>query len=67
VVLAAAGGTRMAENVPGEIKKRARAQAVLGTTASTRDIAEQVVTFRRSESITGQVLAIDGGLPGTMR
>jgi 3-oxoacyl-[acyl-carrier protein] reductase len=60
-------GTRMAENVPEDTKKRARAQAVLGRTATTRDIAEHVVAFCRSESVTGQVLAIDGGLPGTMR
>jgi 3-oxoacyl-[acyl-carrier protein] reductase len=60
-------GTRMAERVPDEVKRRARGQAVLGRTGSVQDIAEQVVTFCRAESVTGQVLAIDGGLPGGMR
>jgi len=39
---------------------------VLGRTASAQDIAAQVVTFCRAESITGQVLVIDGGMPGGM-
>ncbi len=60
-------GTRMAERVPEESKKRARSQAVLGRTGSAQDIAEQVVTFCRAESVTGQVLVIDGGLPTGMR
>jgi 3-oxoacyl-[acyl-carrier protein] reductase len=60
-------GTRMAERLPEENKKRARAQAVLRRTGSARDIAEQVVTFCRAESVTGQVLVIDGGLPVGMR
>lgn len=60
-------GTRMAERVPEEVKRRARGQAVLGRTGSGQDIAEQVVTFCRAESVTGQVLAIDGGLPAGMR
>jgi 3-oxoacyl-[acyl-carrier protein] reductase len=60
-------GTRMAERVPEETKRRARGQAVLGRTGSAQDIAEQVVAFCRAESITGQMLAIDGGLPGGMR
>jgi 3-oxoacyl-[acyl-carrier protein] reductase len=60
-------GTRMAERVPEESKKRARSQAVLGRTGSAQDIAEQVVTFCRAESVTGQVLVVDGGLPTGMR
>ena len=39
---------------------------VLGRTASRQDIAAQVVTFCRAESVTGQVLVIDGGMPGSM-
>jgi hypothetical protein len=35
--------------------------------ASLQDIAAQVVTFCRAESITGQVLVIDGGMPAAMR
>ena len=60
-------GTRMAERVPEEMKQRARSQAVLGRTGSAQDIADQVVTFCRAELITGQVMVVDGGMPGGMR
>jgi 3-oxoacyl-[acyl-carrier protein] reductase len=60
-------GTRIAQRLPEEIIQLAQSQVVLGRTASHRDIAEQVVTFCRAESITGQVLVIDGGMPGGMR
>ncbi len=59
-------GTRMAQRLPEEIAQWARNQAVLGRTASTQDIAEQVVTFCRAESVTGQVLVVDGGMPAGM-
>ena len=59
-------GTRMAQRLPEKVAQSARKQAVLGRTASAQDIAEQVVTFCRAESITGQVLVIDGGMPGSM-
>ncbi len=59
-------GTRMAQRLPEEIVQGARSQVVLGRTASAPDIAAQVVTFCRAESITGQVLVIDGGMPGGM-
>jgi 3-oxoacyl-[acyl-carrier protein] reductase len=60
-------GTRMAQRLPEEIIQLARGQVVLGRTGSAQDIAEQVVTFCRAESVTGQVLVIDGGMPGGMR
>jgi 3-oxoacyl-[acyl-carrier protein] reductase len=60
-------GTRMAGRVPEEMKQQRRSQAVLGRTGSAQDIAEQVVTFCRVESITGQVIVVDGGVPGGMR
>jgi 3-oxoacyl-[acyl-carrier protein] reductase len=60
-------GTRMAERVPEEVKIRARMQTVLGKTGSTEDIAEQVLTFCRAETVTGQVLVVDGGMPADMR
>jgi 3-oxoacyl-[acyl-carrier protein] reductase len=60
-------GTRMAERVPEEVKIRARMQTVLGKTGSTEDIAEQVLTFCRAETVTGQVLVVDGGMPAGMR
>jgi 3-oxoacyl-[acyl-carrier protein] reductase len=59
-------GTRMAQRLPEKMAQSARKQAVLGKTASTQDIAAQVVTFCRAESVTGQVLVIDGGMPGSM-
>jgi 3-oxoacyl-[acyl-carrier protein] reductase len=59
-------GSRMAQRIPEEVVQRARNQVVLGRVASAQDIAEQVVTFCRAESITGQVLVIDGGMPGGM-
>ncbi len=59
-------GTRLAKRVPEEIVQMARSQVVLGRTANIQDIAEQVLTFCRAESVTGQVLVIDGGMPGGM-
>ena len=60
-------GTRMAQRLPDEVARSARSRAVLGRTGMAEDIAEQAVTFCRAESITGQVLVIDGGMPGCMR
>jgi 3-oxoacyl-[acyl-carrier protein] reductase len=60
-------GTRLARRLPEEVAQEARDQVVLGRVGSAADIAEQVVMFCRSESITGQVLVIDGGRPGCMR
>lgn len=60
-------GTRMADRVPDEIKQRARSETVLGRTASAQDIAEQVLTFCRTASVTGQTLVVDGGMRGGMR
>lgn len=55
-------GTRMAKRIPPEIVDRVRHSVVLGRTADAGDIAEQVVTFCRADSVTGQVLVVDGGL-----
>ena len=54
-------GTRMAERLPQPVVERARTQAVLRRTSSAADIAEQIVTFCRADSVTGQVVVIDGG------
>ncbi|UCH49373.1 MAG: SDR family oxidoreductase [Betaproteobacteria bacterium] len=59
-------GTRMAQRLPEKMAQGARKQAVLGKTASAEDIAAQVTTFCGAESVTGQVLVIDGGMPGSM-
>jgi len=55
-------GTRMAARLPQAVVDRARAGVVLGRTSSAADIAEQVVTFCRADSVTGQVLVVDGGM-----
>jgi 3-oxoacyl-[acyl-carrier protein] reductase len=59
-------GTRMAQRIPEEVVQQRRQQVVLGRVASLQDITEQVIAFCRPESITGQVLVIDGGMPGCM-
>jgi 3-oxoacyl-[acyl-carrier protein] reductase len=59
-------GTRMAQRLPEEIALWSRNVAVLGRTASLKDIADQTVAFCRAESVTGQVLVIDGGMPAGM-
>lgn len=55
-------GTRMAERVPPEVVESIRQRAILKRTTSLQDVADQVVTFCRAESVTGQVLVIDGGI-----
>jgi 3-oxoacyl-[acyl-carrier protein] reductase len=55
-------GTRMAKRIPLEVVDRARRSMVLGRAADAGDIAEQVVTFCRTDSITGQVIVVDGGM-----
>jgi 3-oxoacyl-[acyl-carrier protein] reductase len=60
-------GTRMAERVPEDMKRIARMQAVLGRTGSVEDIAEHALAFCRTETVTGQVLVVDGGMPAGMR
>jgi 3-oxoacyl-[acyl-carrier protein] reductase len=55
-------GTRMAQRLPQAVVDDARARVVLRRTSSMTDIAEQVVTFCRADSVTGQVLVVDGGM-----
>jgi 3-oxoacyl-[acyl-carrier protein] reductase len=59
-------GTRMALRLPEEVAQMARDRAVLGRVGSAEDIAEQVLMFCRSETITGQLLVVDGGMPESM-
>jgi NAD(P)-dependent dehydrogenase (short-subunit alcohol dehydrogenase family) len=56
-------GTRMAERVPEAMKQTARAQSVLGRTGSADDIAQMVVAYCRTDSVTGQTIVVDGGNP----
>jgi 3-oxoacyl-[acyl-carrier protein] reductase len=60
-------GTRMAAWVPEEMKQRYRTQAALGRTGSADDIAQMVVTYCRTDSVTGQTVVVDGGAPTGMR
>lgn len=59
--------TRMANRVSPERREIGRRQAVLGRVGEKADIAAQVMTFVNSISMTGQLVAIDGGVPGAMR
>ena len=59
--------TSMANRLPDAVSNAARKQAILGKVGQTEDIAEQVLTFVTSTSVTGQTIVIDGGLPGSMR
>jgi 3-oxoacyl-[acyl-carrier protein] reductase len=54
-------GTRMARRIPEEVVADIRRGVVLQRAAAAEDIAAQVVTFCRADSVTGQVLTIDGG------
>ena len=55
-------GTRMAQRIPPEVVERVRREAVLQRAADAGDIANQVVTFCRADSVTGQVVVIDAGV-----
>ena len=59
--------TRMAGRLPEEVKQQARSQTVLGRTGSADDIAQLVVTYCKTESVTGQTIVVDGGSPIGMR
>jgi 3-oxoacyl-[acyl-carrier protein] reductase len=59
--------TRMAKRLPDNVAEGARQTAVLGRVGQADDIANQVLAFVQSTSITGQTIVIDGGMPGAMR
>ena len=54
-------GTRMSDNLAEEYREAARLGAVLKKAADKDDIANQVVTFCKTDTTTGQTLVIDGG------
>jgi 3-oxoacyl-[acyl-carrier protein] reductase len=54
-------GTRATTNLDPAYQQQARMGALLKRAADKDDIAEQVVAFCRTDSITGQTLAIDAG------
>jgi NAD(P)-dependent dehydrogenase (short-subunit alcohol dehydrogenase family) len=53
--------------LPDNVAEGARQTAVLGRVGQAEDIANHVLTFVQSTSITGQTIVIDGGMPGAMR
>jgi len=57
----------MAKRLPDAVAAGARRQAVLGRVGQAEDIAAQVMVFVTATSITGQIMVVDGGMPGTMR
>jgi 3-oxoacyl-[acyl-carrier protein] reductase len=59
-------GTRMAGNLPPEVAEGARRLAVLGKVGSADDIAAATVMLCRAETVTGQTLVVDGGMPSAM-
>lgn len=59
-------GTRMAGNLPPAVADGARRQAVLGRVGSAEDIAAATVMLCRADTVTGQTLVVDGGMPGAM-
>jgi 3-oxoacyl-[acyl-carrier protein] reductase len=59
-------GTRMAMRLPEAVAESARHQAMLGRVGSTTDIADATVMLCRAESVSGQTLVVDGGMPSAM-
>ena len=54
-------GTRATANLDPAYQERARSGSLLKRAADKDDIAEQVVAFCRTDSITGQTLVVDSG------
>lgn len=55
-------GTRMSGRVPAAAVDAMRQRALTKHNTSIRDVADQIVQFCRADSVTGQVLVIDGGI-----
>lgn len=55
-------GTMMSADAPEDFVGRWREAAASAKTTSVDDVAEQVLTFCRADSVTGQTLVLDGGL-----
>ena len=54
-------GTRMTTRLAPTQVQNALSSAVLGKAADRDDVADQVVTFARSDTTTGQTMVIDAG------
>lgn len=55
-------GTGMIERIPKEAVEKFRQRTALKRHTNIRDVADQVLSFCRAETVTGQVLVIDGGI-----
>lgn len=54
-------GTRMSDNLTPAYQEKARHGALLGRATDKDDVAQVVVEFCRTDSITGQTLVVDAG------
>jgi len=54
-------GTQMSDNLSPEFREASKTAALLQRAAEKDDVADQVVAFCRTDSITGQTLVIDAG------
>ena len=52
----------MSRRIPPEMLELARRSTLLDRAVSASDVADQVVAFCRTDSATGQVLPVDGGI-----
>ena len=55
-------GTRLASRLPASGVEAMRQRALLKRNTSIEDVANQIVTYCRAESVTGQTIVIDGGI-----
>jgi 3-oxoacyl-[acyl-carrier protein] reductase len=55
-------GTTMFNRIPSEATEKFKERAILKRHTQLQDVADQVITFCKADSVTGQVLVIDGGL-----
>ena len=55
-------GTRMTSRLRPEVVEGARQRAILKRAASVEDVADQVLAFCKSDSVTGQTLNVDAGV-----
>ena len=52
----------MSRRIPPETLEAVRRGTAFGRGVSASDVADQVVAFCRTDSATGQVLPVDGGI-----
>jgi 3-oxoacyl-[acyl-carrier protein] reductase len=54
--------TQMSGGAPEAFVDSWKNQAILGRTTSLTDVATHVLAFCKSETVSGQVLIVDGGV-----